>query len=101
MSLTSVNLTRLLWMLALALAVVVVGLTYLGRDEGEPKTTVMVATQLIPAGIYVRPGTFEFVTVRQDEVEAGTLTDVKVIAMHAVAHPIQPGKRFAASDFSP
>jgi Flp pilus assembly protein CpaB len=94
--------TRLLWAVAVVLAVVVVGMTYLDRrGDGEPKTTVMVAKQLIPAGTYVRPSTFDFLTVPQDEIEPGTLTDVRYIAQHYVAHEIFPGERFRTSDFSP
>ena len=98
----SVSLTRLLWAVAVVLAVVVVGVAYLdGRSDGETSTTVFVAKQLIPAGTLVRPRMFDFLTVRQDEVEAGTLTDIKYIALHYVAHPIHPGERFSVSDFSP
>jgi Flp pilus assembly protein CpaB len=94
--------TRLLWAIAVVLAVaVVVGMVYGRRGDGEPKTTVMVAKQLIPAGTYVVPGTFEFVTVPQDEVVAGTLTDIRYLAYYSVAHPIYPGERFRTSDFSP
>ena len=93
--------TRLLWAVAVVLAVaVVVGMAYGRRSDGEPKTTVMVAKQLIPAGTYVRPGTFDFKTVSQDEIEAGTLTDIRYIALHHVAHPIYPGEQFRTSDFS-
>jgi Flp pilus assembly protein CpaB len=108
----SVSLTRLLWAVAVALAVVVVGVAYLDRrsdgetvtspfGDGETSTTVFVAKQLIPAGTLVRPRMFDFLTVRQDEVEAGTLTDIKHIALHYVAHPIYPGERLSVSDFSP
>jgi Flp pilus assembly protein CpaB len=96
-----VSLTRLLWAVTVVLAVVVLGMVYVDRRGDEPTTTVMVAKQLIPAGTYVKPGTFAFVTVPQDEVEPGTLTDVRYIAMHTVAHPIHPGEPFAAADFSP
>jgi Flp pilus assembly protein CpaB len=94
--------TRLLWAVAVVLAVVVVGGMAYGRlSDGEPKTTVMVAKQLIPAGTYVRPGTFDFLTVPQDEIEPGTLTDVRYIAQHYVAHEIFPGERFRTFDVSP
>ena len=93
--------TRLFWAVAVVLAVVVIGMAYLDRrGDGEPKTTVMVAKQLIRAGPYVRPGTFDFKTVSQDEIEAGTLTDIRYIALHQVAHPIYPGEQFRTSDFS-
>jgi len=49
----------------------------------------------------VRPSTFDFLTVPQDEIEPGTLTDVRYIAQHYVAHEIFPGERFRTSDFSP
>jgi Flp pilus assembly protein CpaB len=97
-----VNLTRLLWAVAVVLAVVVVGMVYLERrSDGEPPTTVVVAKQLIPAGTLVRPSMYVLENVSQDQVEAGTLTDLRVLAMQYVAHPIYPGERFSASDFSP
>ena len=87
--------------MAIVLALVVVGMTYQGRRDGETSTTVFVAKQLIPVGALVRPRMFEFLTVPQGEVKAGTLTDIRYIAMHYVAHPIYPGQRFRVSDFSP
>jgi hypothetical protein len=97
----SVSLTRLLWAAAVVLAVVVVGTAYLGRGDGETTSTVVVAKRLIPAGTFVRPSMYDIQTVPQDEVEAGTLTDLRVLAMHHVARPIYPGERFTTSDFSP
>jgi len=96
-----VSLTRLLWAAAVVLAVVVVGTAYLGRGDGETTSTVVVAKRLIPAGTFVRPSMYDIQTVPQDEVEAGTLTDLRVLAMHHVARPIYPGERFTTSDFSP
>jgi len=93
--------TRLLWAVAIVLAVVVVGMTYDRRSDGETSATVMVAKQLISAGTYVKPGTFDFVTVPKHEVERGTLTNVPYIALHHVAHPIYPGETFRTSDFTP
>ena len=97
----SVSVTRLLWALAVVLAVVVVGLAIDPRSDAESSVTVIVAKQMIPAGIFVKPSTFTLVTVPQDEVAAGTISDIKYIALHRVAHPIYPGERFTASDFSP
>jgi flagella basal body P-ring formation protein FlgA len=96
-----VNLTRLLWAVAVILAVVVAGMVYVDRRGDEPTLTVMVAKQVIPAGTYVRGGTFDLVTVPCDEIEPGTLTDVKYIAYHRVAREIFPGEPFRASDFFP
>ena len=48
------------------------------------------AKQLIPAGTFVKPRMYDLVTVPEDEVEAGTLTDLRVLAMHYVAHRIHP-----------
>ena len=76
------------------------GTTYQGRRDGETSTTVFVAKHRIPAGVLVTPHMFEFVTVPQDEVEAGTLTDIRYIAMHYVAHAIYAGKQFRVSNFS-
>ena len=88
-----------LWVIAAVLAVAVgVGMAY--DRSGEPKATVMVARQLIPAGSYVKPGAFDFLTVPQDEVEQRTLTDVRYLAYHYVAQPIYPGTRFRTSDFT-
>ena len=96
-----VNLTRLLWAVAVVLAMVVAGMVYVDRRGDEPTLTVMVAKQVIPAGTYVKGGTFDFVTVPRGEIEPGTVTDVKYIAYHRVAHEIFPGEPFRASDFSP
>jgi Flp pilus assembly protein CpaB len=96
-----VSLTRLLWAVAVVLAVVVVGMAYRGRGGGETTSTVVVAKQLIPAGTLARPSMYELVSVPRDEVEAGTLTDLRVLAQHSVARPIFPGERFTTSDFSP
>jgi Flp pilus assembly protein CpaB len=96
-----VSLTRLLWALAVVLAVVVAGMAYLGQRDGETATTVVVAKQLIPAGTFVKPRMYDLVTVPEADVEPGTLTDLRVLAMHDVAHPIYPGERFTTSDFSP
>ena len=94
--------TRLLWAVAVVLAVAVVsGIAHGRRGDGEPKKLVMVAKQFIPAGEYVKPGTFTFVTVPQDDVERGTLTDARWLAYYHVAHPIYPGERFRTVDFSP
>ena len=95
-----VSLTRLLWAVAVVLAVVVGGMAYLGRDGGET-SRVVVAKQLIPVGTLVRPSMYVLEDVPQDEVEAGTLTDLRVLAQQYVAHPIYPGERFTTSDFSP
>ena len=97
----SVSLTRLLWAVAVVLAVVVVGVAYLDRGDGEATSTVVVAKQRIPAGTLVRPSMYDLLTVPQGEVEAGTLTDLKYLALHYVAHSIYPGERFSVSDFSP
>ena len=97
----SVSLTRLLWAIAVVVAFVVVGMAYLARGGGETTSTVVVAKQLIPAGTYVRPSMYDLLTVPQDEVEAGTLTDLRYVAMYSVADPIYPGERFTTSDFSP
>jgi Flp pilus assembly protein CpaB len=97
-----VSVTRLLWAVAVVLAVVVVvGMTYLGRRDGETTSPVVVAKRLIPAGTLVNPSMYDIQTVPQDEVEAGTLTDLRALAMHHVARPIYPGERFTTSDFSP
>ena len=95
-----VSLTRLLWAIAVVLAVVVGGMAYLGRGGGET-SRVVVAKQLIPAGTLVRPSMYVLENVPQHEVEAGTLTDLRVLAQHYVAHAIYPGERFTTSDFSP
>lgn len=98
----SVSLTRLLWAVALVLAVVVVGMAYLGRrSDGETSAIVVVAKQRIPAGTLVKPRMYDLLTVPQDEVESGTLTDLRYLALHYVGHPIYPGERFTTSDFSP
>ena len=86
--------------MAIVLALVVAGMTYQARRDGETSTTVFVAKQPIPIGALVKPRMFEFLTVPQDEVEAGTLTDIRYIAMYYVAHPIYPGQRFRVSNFS-
>ena len=44
---------------------------------------------------------YDLLTVPHDEVEAGTLTDLRYLAMYSVADPIYPGERFTTSDFSP
>jgi Flp pilus assembly protein CpaB len=96
-----VSLTRLLWVVAVVLAVVFAGIAYLSQRDREPSTRVVVAKRLIPAGTFVKPRMYDLVTVPEDEVEAGTLTDLRVLAMHYVAHRIHPGERFTTSDFSP
>jgi Flp pilus assembly protein CpaB len=90
-----------LWAVAVVLAVVVFGMAYRGRGGGETTSTVVVAKQLIPAGTFVRPNMYELLSVPRGEVEAGTLTDVTVLAQHSVARPIFRGERFTTSDFSP
>jgi hypothetical protein len=87
--------------MAIVFALVVLGNSYQGRRDSATSTTVFVAKQVIPVGTLVRPGMFEFLNVPQDEVEAGTLTDIKYIALHYVAHTIYPGQRFRVSNFSP
>lgn len=91
----------MLWAVAVVLAVVVVGVAFLGRGGGETTSTVVVAKQLIPAGTLVRPSMYDLRTVPRDEVAAGTLTDLRYLAQHYVAHPIFPGERFSTSDFNP
>ena len=95
------SLTPLLWAVAVALAVAVVGKVYLDRHADETTSTVFVARQLIPVGTFVRPSMFAIETVPRAELEAGALTDIRYIALHHVAHPIYPGEQFSASDFSP
>jgi Flp pilus assembly protein CpaB len=93
---------KALWALAGVLAVaVVIGTAYGRPSDDKPKATVMVAEQLIPAGTMVRGGTFAFVTLPKDEIEAGTITDVRYIAYHLTAHEIFPGETLAGSDFAP
>jgi len=62
-----VNLTRLLWAVAVVLAMVVAGMVYVDGRGDEPTLTVMVAKQVIPAGTYVKGGTFDFVKVSHDQ----------------------------------
>ena len=95
------SLTPLLWAVAVALAVAVVGKVYLDRHANETTSTVFVAKRLIPAGTFVRPSMFAIETVPRAELEAGALTDIRYIALHQVAHPIHPGEHFSVSDFSP
>ena len=95
-----VNLTRLLWAVAVVLAMVVAGMVYVDGRGNEPTLTVMVAKQVIPAGTYVKGGTFDFVTLPRDETEPGTITDARYIAYHRVAHEIFPGERFTTFHFS-
>ena len=97
----SVSPTRVLWALAVVLAVAVVGMAYVGRRSDGETSTVVVAKQLIPAGTLVKPRMYDLQAVPQDEVAAGTLIDPRVLAMQYVAHPIYPGERFTTSDFSP
>jgi hypothetical protein len=94
--------TRLLWAVAVALAVTVaVGMAYDRRSDSEPTVTVMVAKQLIPAGGYVMPDTFTFETIPRGEVEPGTVADARYLAYHTVAHQIFPGEMLSAAAFSP
>ncbi len=95
------SLTRLLWTVAVVLAVVVVGMAYFGRGDDEATWTVVVAKQPIPAGTLVTSSMYGLRTVPQSEVEAGTITDLKYLAFHYVAHPINPGEVLASSDFLP
>ena len=101
MTLRSVSLTRVLWAVAVVLAVLVVGTAYLGRrGDGEASVIVVVAKQPIPAGTFVKPRMYDLLTVPQDQVQPGTLTDLRYLALRHVARPIHRGKRFDTSDFS-
>ncbi len=94
--------TRLLWAVAVVLAVAVVGMSYLDRGD-EATWGLLVAKQRIPAGTIVEPSMYDVRTVPQDEdeVEAGTLTTaaLTLLPFHRVAHPIYPGELLVASDF--
>jgi hypothetical protein len=48
----------------------------------------------------VQTGLYDVVIVPKDELEPGTLTDVRYIAPRYVSFPIYPGELFRASDFS-
>jgi Flp pilus assembly protein CpaB len=96
-----VSLVRFLWAVAVVLAVLVVGVAYVGRRDAETQALVVVAKQRIPAGGSVKPRMYDLETVPQDEVEVGTLTDLRVLALRRVSHPIYAGERFRVSDFSP
>ena len=56
------SLTRLLWAVAVVLAVVVFGMAYRGRGGGETMSTVVVAKQLIPAGSFVKAEQYAVLT---------------------------------------
>jgi hypothetical protein len=85
---------------AVALAVAVVGLSYLDRTD-EATVDVIVAKQRIPAGVFVNPSMFDLTSVPKDEVKPGTITDLTLLPFHRVAHPIYPGELLAASDLLP
>jgi hypothetical protein len=92
--------TRLLWAVAVVLAVAVVGMSYLDRSH-EATWTVIVAKQRIPAGVIVNPSMYDLVTMPKGEVEVGTITDLTYLPFHQVAHPIYPGEVLVAFDFLP
>jgi flagella basal body P-ring formation protein FlgA len=88
--------------MVVVLAVVVVGgMAYGQRRDDEPRVTVMVVKQLIPAGTYVRGETIALARLPKDDIEPGTITDLRFIAYHTTARQIVPDETLAASDFSP
>jgi hypothetical protein len=95
---------RLLWAVAVVLAVVVVGMSYLDRGD-EATWSVLVAKERIPGGTIVEPGMYDVRKVPRDEdaIEPGTLTAGASSYLHfrRVARPIYPGELLAASDFLP